>query len=216
MANNMESEDKQITATVSGISLITKGSRPEPPGVNEKVTNDNNDEGICANDQPKDMHSNDKMMLKDDNNNVNTLERKQNEKNIISEKDNLKQNELEHVDVNVNNIEQDNDVDVHGNDTKVENEYYTESDLLENDKNVEIENENNKLAELYKEMPARIYLEKTNVISAVTLALQSVTEERPKDAVEFVASYLLKYNETYKMEKNKSQLEGDESNVNGY
>ena len=42
-------------------------------------------------------------------------------------------------------------------------------------------------------MPGRVYLEKTNVISAITLALQSATEQRPKDPVDHVANFLLQY-----------------------
>eukprot|EP01083_Nonionella_stella_P006250 18182_1 len=75
-------------------------------------------------------------------------------------------------------------------------------DCIDNNQSKE-EMEHDQLAELYKAMPARIYLEKTQVVSAITLALQSAVEARPKDAVEYVANYLLNYKKLHHQDKEK-------------
>ena len=152
----------------SGISLITKGGRQEPPAKEERE------------------QSNTESAEKAHSNNGN----KQNEVmngNVLSNEDNNENEENE--------------------------EYFEEKDLLNNAFVLE-KDKKKKISEEYKEMPSRVYLEKTGVIKAITLALQSATEHRPQDAATFVADILMKYNAKCKEEeRNKNQAAEENTNV---
>merc|ERR1712228_357559 len=169
----MESVD--ISESKSGISLITKGGRQEPPIKND-AEQQSNVESVDNAQQ---------TILKNSN-------------------DQSTENEMVSSSVILNE-----DEDVNGNQAEKENEeYFEEKDLLNNAFVLEKDaKQKDKLSEQYKQMPSRIYLEKTGVIKAITLALQSATEQRPQDAATFVADFLMKYSAKCKEEeeRNKNQ-----------
>lgn len=82
-------------------------------------------------------------------------------------------------------------------------EYCTEQDLIQSDSESKEETEQQKLLEQYKELPARVYLERTMVTGAITLALDDLVSKRPEDPVDFVAQFLLRFNRNLKQKKSQ-------------
>ena len=252
------SENYAICETASGISLVTKGGRSDPPTEEIKdiasddnkqhidISKENNDaistvstntyntdnaENIDTKTPEVDTQDDTQNVKPDTNDKISILNVHQN--NIFQDVSTTDQDSTEisndhHKDTqNADIIQLEHqqlepevdEVDEDDKDQEIDyenEEYFGEEDLDdevdeedEEDEDEELDDDA-RIRKLYKQMPARIYLEKTFVVNAILLSLQSVTTERPKDPVQYVADFLFKYNKELKEQKIKEQEKASE------